>query len=262
MSPEEGPESDARMPLTAHLEELRWRIVRALVALGIAFGICYWFADALFAFLIRPLAALRPDQALVIGTGVAEAFFTKLKVSFIAAVFVASPVLFYQAWRFVAPGLYQSEKRLALPFAVAASMFFVLGAGFCYELVFPVGFDFFLAEYASISVAPQIRISEYLTFTSRMLLAFGLTFELPVVTFFLARIGVVTHRTLLGMGRYAIVVIFVVAAVLTPGPDVASQLLMAAPLLMLYVLSIGVAWLVARRAPGAVAAPGTAAPEA
>jgi sec-independent protein translocase protein TatC len=251
MRPEEGPESDARMPLTAHLEELRWRVVRALVAVGIAFGVCYWFADALFTFLIRPLAALRPDQALVIGTGVAEAFFTKLKVSFIAAVFVASPVLFYQAWRFVAPGLYRSEKRLALPFAVAASMFFVLGAAFCYELVFPVGFDFFLAEYASISVAPQIRISEYLTFASRMLLAFGLTFELPVATFFLARIGAVTHRTLLGMGRYAIVAIFVVAAVLTPGPDIASQLLMAAPLLTLYVLSIGVARLVARprRAP-------------
>jgi sec-independent protein translocase protein TatC len=252
-----GPESDARMPLTAHLEELRWRIVRALVAVAIAFGVCYWFADALFAFLIRPLAALRPDQALVIGTGVTEAFFTKLKVSFIAAVFLASPVMFFQAWRFVAPGLYDSEKRLALPFAIAASFFFVLGAAFCYSLVFPVGFEFFLAEYASISVAPQIRISEYLTFASRMLLAFGVTFELPVVTFFLARIGVVTHRTLLGMGRYAIVVIFIVAAVLTPGPDVASQLLMAAPLLVLYALSIGVAWFVARPAP-AVAATDTA----
>jgi sec-independent protein translocase protein TatC len=252
-----GPESDARMPLTAHLEELRWRIVRALVAVAIAFGVCYWFADAIFTFLIRPLTALRPDQALVIGTGVTEAFFTKLKVSLIAALFLASPVIFFQAWRFVAPGLYDSEKRLALPFAVAASLFFVLGAAFCYSLVFPVGFAFFLAEYASIEVAPQIRISEYLTFASRMLLAFGVTFELPVVTFFLARIGVVTHRTLLGMGRYAIVVIFIVAAVLTPGPDVASQLLMAAPLLVLYGLSIGVAWFVARPAP-AVAATDTA----
>src|SRR6267143_948261 len=160
------PENDARMPLTAHLEELRWRLVRAILALGVG---------------------------------------------------------------------------------IAASFFFVLGAGFCYGVVFPVGFRFFLEEYASISVAPQIRISEYLTFASRMLLAFGVTFELPVVTFFLARLGVLTHRTLLGMGRYAIVVIFIVAAVLTPGPDVASQLLMAAPLLVLYGLSIVVAWLVARR---------------
>ena len=177
------------MPLTAHLEELRWRIVRALLTLGLAFGVCYYFAERLFVFLIRPLAALRPDQALVIGTGVTEAFFTKLKVSFIAALFAASPIIFFQAWRFVAPGLYDSEKRLALPFAAAASFFFVVGASFCYWLVFPVGFRFFLAEYQSISVAPQILISEYLTFASRMLLAFGITFELPVVTFFLARVG-------------------------------------------------------------------------
>src|SRR5438876_701684 len=177
-----------------------------------------------------------------------------LEVSFIAALFAASPIIFFQAWRFVAPGLYDSEKRLAFPFAIAASFFFVVGASFCYWLVFPVGFRFFLAEYQSISVAPQIRISEYLTFASRMLLAFGITFELPVVTFFLARVGVVTHRMLLGTWRYATVVIFIVAAVLTPGPDVASQLLMATPLLVLYWLSIGVAWLVARPAPAAVPA--------
>jgi sec-independent protein translocase protein TatC len=157
-------------------------------------------------------------------------------------------VIFFQAWRFVAPGLYDSEKRLALPFSIAASFFFVLGASFCYTLVFPVGFRFFLAEYASIGVEPQLRVSEYLSFSARMLLAFGLTFELPVVTFFLARIGLVTHRTLIGAGRYAIVTIFIVAAVLTPGPDVASQLLMAGPLLALYAISILVAYLVARRA--------------
>jgi sec-independent protein translocase protein TatC len=243
-----GPESDVRMPLTAHLEELRTRIIRALLATGLAFGVCYYFADGLFALLIRPLIALRPDQSLIIGTGVTEAFFTKLKVSFIAALFVASPVIFFQAWRFVAPGLYDSEKRLATPFAVAGSAFFVLGASFCYWVVLPVGFQFFLQEYASLDVAPQIRITEYLTFTARMLLSFGITFELPVVTFFLARLGIVTHRTLLGAGRYAIVVIFIVAAVLTPGPDVASQLLMAAPLLGLYGLSIIIAWLVARPA--------------
>jgi sec-independent protein translocase protein TatC len=243
-----GPDSDARMPLTAHLEELRWRIVRALAALGVAFAGCYWFSEELFQFLLHPLAQLRPGETTVIGTGVAEAFFTKLKVSFIAAIFFASPVIFHQAWRFVAPGLYESEKRLALPFAAAASFFFVLGAGFCYVLVFPVGFRFFLDEYVSIGVAPQLRISEYLSFTSRMLLAFGVTFELPVVTFFLARLGVLTHRTLIAWWRYAIVVIFIVAAVRTPGPDDASQMLMAAPLLVLYVLSIGVAYVVARSA--------------
>jgi len=122
--------------------------------------------------------------------------------------------------------------------------------------VFPVGFRFFLDEYASIGVAPEIRISEYLSFATRMLLAFGITFELPVVTFFLARIGLVTHRHLIAAGRYAIVVIFIVAAVLTPGPDVASQLLMAAPLLVLYGVSVVVAFLVARPAGAPVPEPG------
>ena len=238
---------DARMPLTAHLEELRWRIVRALGALGVAFAGCYWFSQELFQFLLLPLEQLRPGESTVIGTGVAEAFFTKLKVSFIAAIFVSSPVIFHQAWRFVAPGLYESEKRLALPFAAAASFFFILGAGFCYVVVFPVGFRFFLDEYVSIGVAPQLRISEYLSFTSRMLLAFGVTFELPVVAFFLARLGVLTHRHLIGWIRYAILGVFVAAAILTPGPDVASQLLMAAPLLTLYVVSIGVAYFAAPR---------------
>jgi sec-independent protein translocase protein TatC len=245
---------DARMPLTAHLEELRWRLVRALGALGIAFGLCYAYAEDLFVFLIKPLSSLKPDEMLVIGTGVTEAFFTKLKVSLIAALFVASPVIFFQLWRFVAPGLYDNERRLALPFAFAASIFFVLGAGFCYLLVFPVGFRFFLDQYASIQVAAQIRISEYLSFASRMLLAFGLTFEMPVITFFLARLGVVTHRTLIGWSRYAILAIFVMAAILTPGPDIASQLLMAGPLLVLYIASIGVAWVVARPAEGSAPA--------
>jgi len=249
-----APEHDARMPLTAHLEELRWRIVRALGAVALAFLVCYWFADALFTFLFHPLAALRPNQPTAYGVGLTEAFFTKLKVSFVGGVFVASPVVFYQAWRFVAPGLYETEKRMAFPFSVCASLFFILGAGFCYRVVFPTAFQFFLAEYASVNAEALPTMNEYLTFTSRMLLAFGVTFELPVVTFFLARVGVVTHRTLLRTWRYATVVIFIVAAVLTPGPDVASQLLMATPLLVLYWLSIGVAWLVARPAPAAVPA--------
>jgi len=255
-----GPETDARMPLTAHLEELRWRIVRALVAIAIAFVICYWFADGLFALLFRPLSELRPNQPAAYGVGLTEAFFTKLKVSFVAGLFVASPVVFFQAWRFVAPGLYSSEKRLALPFAAAASVFFGLGAAFCYRLVFPTAFRFFLQEFSSVHAEAIPTMSEYLNFTSRMLLAFGVTFELPVVTFFLARIGLVTHRTLLAVGRYAIVVIFIVAAVLTPGPDVASQLLMAAPLLVLYGLSIGVAWAAARPAPAPVPAEETGPP--
>jgi sec-independent protein translocase protein TatC len=119
-----GPETNARMPLTAHLEELRWRILRALVALAVAFAVCYWLSERLFDVLIAPLQDIEPGKHLVIGTGVTEAFFTKLKVSFIAALFLASPVVFFQAWRFVAPGLYENEKRFAFPFSIAASFFF------------------------------------------------------------------------------------------------------------------------------------------
>jgi sec-independent protein translocase protein TatC len=243
-------QEDAKMPLTAHLEELRWRILKSLVAVMIAFVGAYNFADHLFELLTRPLIAENPGPVELIGTGVTEAFFTKLKVSLIAAVFVASPVLFYQAWQFVAPGLYSHEKRYARPFVAAATFFFALGAAFCYSVVFPVGYAFFLAEYQTIGVAPAIRISEYLSFSARMLLAFGVTFELPVVTFFLARLGLVTHQMMLYYARYAVLAIFVLAAVLTPGPDIASQMLMAGPLLILYGLSIGVAYVFAKpRAP-------------
>lgn len=240
---------EATMPLTAHLEELRWRIVRAFLGVMVAFGGCYFYSDRVFELLTRPLVDLNDSRLQLIGTGITEAFFTRLKVSLIAAVFVASPVIFWQAWGFVAPGLVEKERRLAIPFVLAATIFFVSGAAFCYVLVFPVGYAFFLEEYANIGVAPQIRISEYLSFAARMLLAFGATFEMPVVTFFLARIGLVTHRTLIGGLRYAIVVIFVVAAVLTPGPDVASQMLMAGPLMLLYIVSIGVAFVFGRAKP-------------
>jgi sec-independent protein translocase protein TatC len=238
--------ADVTMPLTEHLEELRWRLIRAILAITAGATACYWVSDELFAILIHPLTANTDTSVEIIGTGVAEAFFTKLKVAVIGGVFLASPVIFYQLWRFIAPGLYESEKRYVVPFVLFATIFFVAGAGFCYEMVFPVSYAFFLEQYKTIGIQPSIRISEYLSFTSRMLLAFGATFELPVITFFLARIGVVTHRTMISYLRYAILAIFIIAAVLTPGPDIASQFLLAAPLLVLYVLSIAVAYLFAR----------------
>ncbi len=234
---------DRTMPLTGHLEELRWRLISSLLAVGIAFLPCYFFANVLFEFLTRPLHLAVSEQLTLIGTGVVEAFFTKLKVSFIAALFIAIPVVLYQVWQFVAPGLYAHEQRYVWPFIGFGSLFFLLGAGFCYAIVLPVGYAFFLEEYKSIGVQPTLRVSEYLTFTSRMLLAFGVTFELPVLAFFFARVGLITHRTLLGFFRYAVLVIFILAAVLTPGPDVASQLLLAGPLLLLYGVSIGVAYI-------------------
>lgn len=241
--------TEVTMPLTAHLEELRWRVVRALIAVMIAFVGCFYFSDRVFELLTQPLLGLGDSTVQLIGTGITEAFFTRLKVSFIAAVFVASPMIFFQAWGFIEPGLIDNERRLAIPFVIAATFFFMSGAAFCYRYVFPVGYAFFLEEYANIGVAPQIRISEYLSFASRLLLAFGVTFEMPVVTFFLARVGMVDHHTLIGWFRYAIVIVFVVAAVLTPGPDIASQMLMAGPLLVLYVVSIGVAFVFRRRKP-------------
>ncbi len=239
--------ADVQMPLTDHLEELRWRLVKALAAIGIAFAVCYYFSEPIFAFLTEPLLAINraagnADTVHLIGTGVVEAFFTKLKVSFVAAIFVASPWIFYQLWLFVAPGLYDQEKRYAKPFVFFGTLFFVSGAVFCYYVVLPLGYQFFIDQYETIRVDPQIRISEYLTFTARMLLAFGVTFEMPVITFFLARMGFVTAGMMWRSARYAVLVIFIFAAVLTP-PDIASQVLMAMPLLFLYGISILVAHL-------------------
>ena len=135
-----------------------------------------------------------PDAPPIVGLAPTEAFFAKLKVAFIAAIFAASPVVFYQLWQFVAPGLYQNEKRYVIPFVLFASFFFLLGAGFCYQVVLPIAFAFFLDEYKTIGVQATLRISEYFSFTSRMLLAFGVTFELPVLSFFFARVGLITHQ--------------------------------------------------------------------
>jgi sec-independent protein translocase protein TatC len=233
---------DRTMPLLGHLQELRGRLLKSLLAIAVAFVPAYAGASELFTFLSHPLLTATAEAPLLVGLGPTEAFFTKLKVAFIAALFLASPALFYQLWQFVAPGLHQHEKRYVIPFVIFGPFFFVLGAGFCYHVVLPVAYAFFLAEYKTIGVQPTLRISEYLTFTARMLLAFGVTFELPVLAFFFTRVGLITHRLLLGFFRYAVVLIFVLAAVLTPGPDIASQLLLAGPLLLLYTLSIGVAY--------------------
>lgn len=240
--------TDVEMPLTDHLEELRWRIMKMLAFIAIGFGASYVYADTLFEVLTRPIQlAADGKHVTLIGTGVAEAFFTKLKVAFIAGIFLASPAILYQVWGFVAPGLHEHEKYYVIPFVVFGTFFFVAGAVFCYLLVFQVGYRFFLEQYATIGIEPTLRISEYLSFSARLLLAFGITFELPVLAFFFARVGMIDHNTLIGPWRYAIVAIVVLAAVLTPGPDVASQLLLAGPLVLLYGVSIGVAYVFARK---------------
>lgn len=230
------------MPITSHLEELRSRLLWSIVAVMVAAVGCYQGIDRLMTWLLEPLKTAGGESVKIIGTGLVEAFFTKLKVAAIAGLFVASPVVFTQIWRFVAPGLHDHERKYVIPFVFCATAFFLGGAAFCYLLVFPTAFAFFLAEYASSGIEPMLRVSEYLSFTARMLLSFGAVFELPVFTFFFARIGLVTHRQMISTWRYAIVGIFITAAILTPGPDIASQLLMAGPLLFLYVASIGIAY--------------------
>jgi sec-independent protein translocase protein TatC len=237
--------ADVELPLTGHLAELRRRLAWSLGAVAAAFAVCYPQSGLLFEFLEAPLknsAAANNLEFQIVGTGIAEAFFTRLGVSLVGAVFLALPVILFQIWKFVVPGLEAREAAYAKWFVLFGTLFFLAGAGFCYAMVFPVGFPFFLQEYADIGVDPVLRISEYLSFTSRMMLAFGVTFEMPVVIFFLARAGLVTHRQLFGFTRYAVLVIFIVAAVLTPTPDAASQLMMAVPLMFLYGISIGVAY--------------------
>jgi sec-independent protein translocase protein TatC len=235
--------SDSNMTLTEHLEELRWCILKSVLAIVLASGGCYFFSDAIFAFVIAPLRQnLQPGQNLI-GTSVTEAFFVEIKVALAAGVLFSSPVIFYQIWRFVAPGLSGREKKWVLPFVLCATFFFVAGALFCYRFVLPVAFKYFIEQYESMGVSPAIRIGEYFSFFFRMVLAFSLTFELPVFTFFLVRVGIWDYRFMIRSFRYALVVIFVIAAILTPTPDVINQSLLAVPMLLLYVLSIGIAYI-------------------
>ena len=236
-----GQLSDVQMPFTAHLGELRSRLIKSVLALGIAFFACYSVVDEIFAVLSAPLRSLHIRGLMLIGTSVTEAFITKLKVSFIAAVILASPVLLWQAWQFIAPGLYEHEKRYTRSFVFFGTFFFIAGAAFCYEIVIQHGLSFLLHRYEAIDIQPLLQVGDYLSVVSRLVLAFGVMFELPVLAFFLARVGLIDHRFLIRHSRYAIVAIALFAAVLTP-PDLISQVLLMVPLTLLYGLSIAVAY--------------------
>lgn len=229
------------MPFTSHLGELRSCLIRSCLAVLVAFLGCFAFAETLFSVLTAPLLRLQTPGLTLIGTGVPEAFFTKIKVAFIASVFLSLPVILWQAWRFIAPGLYEHEKRYTRNFVFFGTLFFLLGAWFCYEVIFQVGYSYFLRRYQAMNIRPAIRIGEYLSFSSKLLLAFGVIFELPVFAYFLTRIGLIDHLFLIHQFRYAILFIFFLAAILTP-PDIVSQVLLALPLTLLYAISIGVAY--------------------
>ncbi len=247
------------MPIIEHLRELRKRLIRALIAVGVGFIAAYAVSDQLFAALTWPIREVSHNKVLLIGTGVGEAFFTKIKVALIAGLFIASPAVFYEVWKFIAPGLYQSERRTAFPFITSATIFFLLGGYFCWAVVFKIGYAFFLSQYASIGVTPTIRISEYLAFSAKLMLAFAITFEMPNFAFFLTRFGIIDYRMMLRQFRYAILAIFVVAAALTP-PDMVSQFLLAIPLLVLYGVSVVVSYVFRQRSEEKEAAPAAETP--
>ena len=233
------PQNDQGMTLTEHLEELRRRLFVCAVAVVLAFCVTYYFSKDLFQLLMAPLLAVMPPEHGLIFTGLPEAFFTYLKVALVAAIFASSPIILYEIWRFVAPGLFSSEKKYIFPFVFLSTIFFVGGALFGYYVVFPFGFSFFVG-FATDFIRPMPSIKEYFSFSTRMLFAFGIVFELPVFTMFLSRIGLVNHRMLSQQRKYAFLAVFVISAVLTP-PDVMSQLMMAGPLLILYEISIIIA---------------------
>lgn len=241
-----GTNDTAEMPFLDHLGELRECLAFAIVAIAAASVACFLYADGLFAFLTAP-AHDYFGHVEMIGTGPAEAFIVKIKVAIFAGFVFSAPASFYQLWRFVKPALHAHERRYAFPFVVITTLFFLTGAGFCFYVVLPYAFQFFAGEFSSIGVAPTLRIGEYLSFATKMVLIFGAVFELPIVTFFLARLGLVSAPWLASKGRYAVVVIFVVAAILTP-PDVATQVFLAIPLVIIYGICIGVAHLFGKKA--------------
>ncbi|MGW8187337.1 MAG: twin-arginine translocase subunit TatC [Desulfobacterales bacterium] len=227
---------ESKLPFTAHLEELRKRLIICFVAVGIGFVISYGFKEYLFQILVHPLVkVMRPGDSLIF-TGLPEAFFTYLKVAFLAGLMLSAPVIIYEFWVFVAPGLYDKEKRLLLPIVFLSTFFFIGGALFGYFLVFPWGFKFFLG-FASDTIRPMPSMKEYLGFSAKLLLAFGLVFELPLLLTFLARLGIVSVEFLKKNRKYAILIFFIGAAILTP-PDVVTQVMMALPLILLYEISI------------------------
>lgn len=232
-------EPTEKMPFLEHLEELRTRILWCLAAVSVGFIICWIFKEPIFRIFTFPLIDALPAGERIIFTGLPEAFFTYLKLSFLGGVIIAVPVILYHAWGFMVPGLYDKERKAFFFIIIFSSVFFVAGAFFGYFVVFPYGFRFFLSFSGDVLRAlPSMR--EYLGLASRLLIGFGLVFELPVVVYFLARLGIVSAAMMRKYRSGAIVIIFALAALFTP-PDPVTQLMMAGPLWLLYEVSVLVA---------------------
>jgi len=230
-------EEEGRMSFLDHLSELRFRLVRAAIAIAIGFGICIYFGERLFGLLAAPIMKLLPKQTSLVFTSLTDPFFVYLKLAFIAGLFLALPYVLYQIWLFVRPGLHAHERKLAAPFIMAATLLFYLGGAFAYFLVFPAAFKFFLS-YVNPDLQPMLAIKEYVSLVMLLMLAFGAIFETPIIILFLGLLGIFSSDTLKKGRRYFIVLSFIIAAMLTPTPDVINQVLMAVPLMLFYEVGI------------------------
>jgi sec-independent protein translocase protein TatC len=243
---EEDPIHDKPMPLMDHLIELRTRLLWAMVAFGLCFAVSYYFSNEIYYFLARPLAQIlrdsgNPDPKLVY-TQLYEAFFTRIKVAFFGGAFLGFPVIAAQLWLFVAPGLYRSEKKALLPFLLATPVLFLAGASLAYFVLFPFAFSFFASFQSSLGgggvpIELLPRVGEYLDLVMKLIFACGLIFQMPVAMSLLARVGITSSKALRHYRRYAILGMFVIAAIVSP-PDPLSMVMFAVPLLALYEISI------------------------
>lgn len=244
--PDEEDDLDGRMSFLDHLDELRKRLTHAIVALLVGFVAAFAFAARAQDFVMKPLVATLPPGSHFVFTEPGEGFFLQLKIAAILGLLIASPYVMWQVWQFIAPGLYANEKRFAVPFVMGTSVLFTAGAAFSHYVVFPAAFDFF-GSFQTDNVVFMPRIAPVFGMYAWLLLAMGIIFQMPMLVMVLARMGLVTAGFLARHVKYAILIIFVVAAVATPSPDPISQTVVAAPMMVLYGLSIGVAWIFQKR---------------
>ncbi|SIO29764.1 sec-independent protein translocase protein TatC [Halodesulfovibrio marinisediminis DSM 17456] len=244
---EDEEDEEESMTLLQHLDELRVRLKRISFAVIIGCLACYSFAEKLFDYLVMPMVKVMPDQSSFIYTAPHEAFVTYLKVAALAGFFAASPYIFYQIWAFIAPGLYEEERKYIIPIAFFSAACFIGGGAFAYFIVFPFAFEFFMS-FNTGNIQAMLKLNEYLSFSMKLIFAFGLVFEMPLFALFLSRLGIVTATMMRKARKFAILFSFILAALLTP-PDVVSQLLMAGPLMILYEISIVIAALFGKRRP-------------
>ncbi len=234
-----------KMTFLEHLEELRKRLIVSIVALGVGFLVCWNFADRIFAWLQYPLAKFLPPGDKLVFTRLTEPFLLYMKVAFFAGIFVASPIIIWQLWLFISPGLYKRERRYAVPFIIIASLFFIAGGYFGYRVLLPGTCKFFLETGKQFK--QMIKVDEFFSFASTIILATGLVFETPILIFFLARLGIVTPAFLMQKAKYAVVLAFIISAIVTPTPDMITQTALALPMIGLYFLGIAIAYLFGKK---------------